>query len=337
MSKDLQILIPMGGFGKRLRPLTWSRPKPLVCLAGKTVIDYVLEMFTTIPDFESAELVFSINEAIDVLIREHVKKYYPDRKVTFAIDRAMRGQSDAFWQAREVLKGPLLVVFSDTIIENDFSFLKGETADGVIWVKPVPDPRRFGVTLCDEEGWITELIEKPNEMTHNLAVVGCYYFKDAEILLSAIGEQIERKLYLKGEFYLADAINILLNRGLKMRTEKVATWLDAGTPEALLATNRYLLERDLSHNKDLTNLVNTVIIPPVSIHPTAKVENAVIGPHVSLGEGTEVINSLIKDSILGPRTHIDHCRLETSLVGYDVTLTGQTGRFNLGDNAQAIQ
>ncbi|HCU58302.1 MAG TPA: nucleotidyltransferase [Anaerolineaceae bacterium] len=337
MSKDLQILIPMGGFGKRLRPLTWSRPKPLVCLAGKTVIDYVLEMFNSIPDFESAELVFSINEAIEVLIREHVAKYYPDRKVTFAIDRAMRGQSDAFWQAREVLKGPLLVVFSDTIIENDFSFLKDETADGVIWVKPVPDPRRFGVTLCDEEGWITELIEKPSEMTHNLAVVGCYYFKDAEILLSAIGEQIERKLYLKGEFYLADAINILLNRGLKMRTEKVATWLDAGTPEALLATNRYLLERNLSHNKDLTNLVNTVIIPPVSIHPTAKIENAVIGPHVSLGEGTEIANSLIKDSIIGPRSHINHSRLEMSLVGYDVTITGQTGRFNLGDNAQAIQ
>ena len=337
MSKDLQILIPMGGFGKRLRPLTWSRPKPLVCLAGKTVIDYVLQMFKSVPGFESAELVFSINEAIEGQIREHVSKYYPDRKVTYAIDRAMRGQSDAFWQAREVLKGPLLVVFSDTIIENDFSFLKDETADGVIWVKPVPDPRRFGVTLCDKDGWITELIEKPSEMTHNLAVVGCYYFKDAEVLLSAIGEQIERKLYLKGEFYLADAINILLKRGLKMRIEKVETWLDAGTPEALLDTNRYLLERDQANNEDLTNLVNTVIIPPVSIHPTAKVENAIIGPHVSLGEETEITNSLIKDSIIGPHTHIVHCRLEASLVGYDVTLTGQTGRFNLGDNALAIK
>ena len=235
------------------------------------------------------------------------------------------------------LKGPLLVVFSDTIIENDFSFLKDETADGVIWVKPVPDPRRFGVTLCDKDGWITELIEKPSEMTHNLAIVGCYYFKDAEVLLSTIGEQIERKLYLKGEFYLADAINILLKRGLKMRTENVTTWLDAGTPEALLATNRYLLECDQTNNDDLTNLVNTVIIPPVFVHPTAKVENAVIGPHVSLGEETRVTNCLIKDSIIGPRSNIAHSRLETSLVGYDVTITGQTGRFNLGDNALVIK
>ena len=337
MSKDLQILIPMGGFGKRLRPLTWSRPKPLVCLAGKTVIDYVLEMFESVPAFSSAELIFSINETIEAQIRDHVAKFYPDRKVTFAIDRVMRGQSDAFWQARDTLKGPILVAFSDTIIENDFSFLKDETADGVIWVKPVPDPRRFGVTLCDEDGWITALIEKPSEMTHNLAVVGCYYFKDAEVLLSAIGEQIERKLYLKGEFYLADAINILLKRGLKMRTEKVETWLDAGTPEALLATNRYLLERDYAANNDLTNLINTVIIPPVSIHPSAKIENAVIGPHVSIDEGTEITNSLIKDSIIGPRSRIAHSRLEASLIGYDVTLAGQTGRFNLGDNALAIK
>ncbi len=337
MSKALQILIPMGGFGKRLRPLTWSRPKPLICLAGKMVIDYVLEMFKSVPDVSSVKLVFSINEAIEAQIREHFEKYYPDRKATFVIDRAMRGQSDAFWQARDIIKGPLLVAFSDTIIENDFSFLQDETADGVIWVKPVPDPRWFGVTLCDENGWITELIEKPSEMTHNLAIVGCYYFKDAEVLLSAIAEQIEQKLYLKGEFYLADAINILLKRGLKMRIEKVETWLDAGTPEALLETNRHLLQRDQANNSDLTNLVNTVIIPPVSIHPTAKVENAVIGPYVSLGEETEITNSLIKDSIIGPRTHIAHSRLETSLVGYDVTLTGQTGRFNLGDNAQAIK
>ena len=337
MSKDLQILIPMGGFGKRLRPLTWSRPKPLVPLAGKTVIDYVLEMFKSVPNFQSSELVFSINETIESQIRGHIEKCYPDRKVTYAIDRAMRGQSDAFWQARDSLKGPLLVAFSDTIIENDFSFLKDETADGVIWVKPVPDPRRFGVTLCDQDGWITELIEKPSEMTHNLAVVGCYYFKDAETLLSAIDEQIERKLYLKGEFYLADAINILLKRGLKMRTEEVDVWLDAGTPEALLATNRYLLENGHAGSGDLTNLTNTVIIPPVFIHPTAKVENSVIGPYVSMGEETEIENCLIQDSIIGPHTHITYSRLETSLLGYHVTLTGQTGRFNLGDNSRAIK
>ncbi|MBG0785988.1 MAG: nucleotidyltransferase [Anaerolineaceae bacterium] len=337
MSKDLQILIPMGGFGKRLHPLTWSRPKPLVCLAGKTVLDYVLEMFESVPDFSSAELIFSINETIEAQISGHVAQHYPGRKVTYVIDRAMRGQSDAFWQAREILKGPLLVAFSDTIIENDFSFLPNETADGVIWVKPVPDPRRFGVTLCDEDGWITKLIEKPSEMTHNLAVVGCYYFRDSEVLLSAIDEQIERKLYLKGEFYLADAINILLSRGVKMRTEQVTTWLDAGTPEALLDTNRYLLDRDQADSRELTNLVNTVIIPPVFVHPTAKVENAVIGPYVSLGEETEVTDSLIKDSIIGPRAHITRSRLDASLIGYDVTLSSQTGRFTLGDDARAIK
>lgn len=337
MTKDLKILIPMGGYGKRLRPLTWSRPKPLVSLAGKTVIDYVLEMFNTVPGFESAEWVFSINAQIEAQTREHIGKCYPDRKTSFSIDRVMRGQSDAFWQARDALKGPLLVAFSDTIIETDFAFLEDEAADGVIWVKPVPDPRRFGVTLCDEEGWITELIEKPSEMDHNLAVVGCYYFKDAEALLSAIGEQIERKLYLKGEFYLADAINILLKRGLKMRTERVSVWLDAGTPEALLETNRYLLDHGRDNSGELTHLTNAVIIPPVQVHPSARVENAVIGPYVSLGEEAVIKNSLVQDAIIGPHTRITNSRLEASLLGHHVTLAGQTGRFNLGDNSQAVK
>lgn len=337
MRKDLQILIPMGGFGKRLRPLTWSRPKPLVSLAGKTVVDYVLGMFKSVPSFESAEIIFSVNDAVDPQIRAHMKANYPDRKVNFVIDRKMRGQSDAFWQAREGLDGPLLVAFADTIIENDFSFLKDETADGVIWVKPVPDPRRFGVTLSDNDGWISELIEKPNDMTHNLAVVGCYYFKDSKILLSAIEEQIERKLFLKREFYLADAINILLKLGLKIRTEKVETWLDAGTPEALLESNRFLLDHGNVNHEGLTNLVNTVIIPPVFVSPSAQVADSIIGPYVSLGKETHIENCRIQDSIIGPGSRITKSRLETSLIGHQVTLNGQTGRFNLGDNAQAVK
>ncbi len=144
MEKAIKILIPMGGFGSRLRPLTWSRPKPLVSLAGKTVIDFVLEMFKTVPNVESSEFIFSVNAQVEPQIREHMARFYPDWKVQFPIDTVMRGQSDALWQAKEALTGPLLIVFSDTIIENDFSFLLDEEADGVIWVKPVPDPRRLG-------------------------------------------------------------------------------------------------------------------------------------------------------------------------------------------------
>jgi glucose-1-phosphate thymidylyltransferase len=336
MSKPVKILIPMGGYGTRLRPLTWSKPKPLVSLAGKTVIDHVLDMFSSVPNFAAAEFVFSINAQIENQIREHMAKHHPEWKVAFPIDREMRGQSDAFWPAKDHLKGPLLVVFSDTIIETDFSFLDQEAADAVIWVKPVPDPRRFGVTVCDDESWVTQLIEKPSEMHNNLAVVGCYYFRDAEKLLSAIKEQIDRELYLKGEFYLAEAINILLKRGLKIRVEKVDVWLDGGTPEALLDTNRYLLDHGCDNSEKLTDAENTVIIAPVSVHPAARVQNSVIGPYVSLGEGAVVAGSLLKDSIIGPGAAITNSRLESSLLGHNVTVSGQTGRLYLGDDSQAV-
>jgi len=336
MEQTLKILVPMGGYGKRLRPLTWSRPKPLLCLAGKTVIDYVLALFHTVPDIESAEFIFSINGQIESQVRQHITRFYPDWKVAFPIDTAMRGQSDALWQAKEHLEGPLLVVFSDTIIEADLSILSDESADAVIWVKPVPDPRRFGVTLLGEDGWITELIEKPDVMTHNLAVVGCYYFKNAADVLSAIEEQIKEELYLKGEFYLASAINILLKRGLKMRTKLVDTWLDAGTPEALLETNRYLLEHGSDNSKKWTPEGNTVIIPPVFIHPEAKVGHSVIGPNVSLDEAVTIEDCLLRDTIVGSGSSLKGCRLESSLIGHNVTLAGQTGRLNLGDNCRAV-
>ncbi len=337
MGKPLKILVPMGGFGSRLRPLTWSRPKPLLSLAGKTVLDYVLDVTKTIPNRESVEFVFSVNPHIEAQVRQYVARFYPDWNVTFAIDAAMRGQSDAFWQAKEYLDGPLLVIFADTIIESDLSFLSEETADGVIWVKPVPDPRRFGVTVVNGGGWISDLIEKPSIMTHNLAMVGCYYFKDAADILSAIKEQIDGKLYLKGEFYLADAINILLKRGSKMRVEKVNLWLDAGTPEAMLETNRYLLENGNDNSGILIPDRDTVIIPPVYIHPLARVRQSVIGPYVSLDEADTIEGCLLRETIVGPGSDLRGCRLENSLIGHNVTLAGQTGRLNLGDNCRAVQ
>ena len=337
MTKPLKIVIPMAGFGSRLRPLTWSKPKPLVSLAGHTVLDQVLDMFRTVPDFDQAEFVFILGPTMGEQIKDHVAKHYPDWHVDYAVQPEMKGQSDAFWQAREFLHGPMLMAFSDTLIGNDFSFLGQEIAGGVAFVKPVPDPRRFGVAEADESGWVTRLVEKPQDVNNNLAVVGCYYFKEAGDLISAIEEQIERNVSLKGEFYLAHAINIMLEHGLMMHTEMVDVWLDAGTSEALLETNRYLLDHGRDNSASLVNLEDTVIVPPVSIHPSARVSTSVVGPYVSLGEGVVVQGSTIKDSIIGPGTHLTNSMLETSLIGHDVTITGQSGRFSLGDNSWAVK
>lgn len=335
MTKPLKIVIPMAGFGTRLRPLTWSKPKPLVSLAGKTVLDYVLDMFRSVPNFEKAEYVFILGPMMGDQIEEYTAKHYPDLHVDYPVQPEMIGQSDAFWQAREFLHGPMLMAFSDTLIENDFSFIADETADGIAWVKPVPDPRRFGVAEVNPDGWVTKLTEKPKDLDNNLAVVGCYYFREAEELISAIEEQTEQGISLKGEYYLADAINIMLSRGMKMRTETVDTWLDAGTSEALLETNRYLMDHGRDNSPHWAELADSVIIPPVNIHPSAQIKTSVLGPHVSLGEDSVVEGSILKDSIIGPGSKLTNCMLEASLIGHQVTLTSLSGQLNLGDDSQA--
>lgn len=333
MTKPMKIVIPMAGFGTRLRPLTWSKPKPLISLAGKTVLDHVLNMFRTVPDFDFAEFVFILGPTMGEQIQDHVARHYPDWHVDYAVQPEMKGQSDAFWQAREHLHGPMLMAFSDTLIENDFSFLEKDKLSGVAFVQAVPDPRRFGVAEVDNSGTVTRLIEKPQDISNNLALVGCYYFPEAEDLISAIDEQMDRNISLKGEFYLVDAINILLERDLKMRTEKVEVWLDAGTSEALLETNAYLLEHGRDNSKALTHLIDTIIIPPVNIHPDARVSTSILGPNLSIGDGAVVQGSTLKESIIGPGCHITNSMLETSLLGHDVTISGLTGKLNVGDNS----
>jgi glucose-1-phosphate thymidylyltransferase len=327
----------MAGFGTRLRPLTWSKPKPLVSLAGKTVLDHVLNMFRSVPDFESAEFVFILGPMMGDQIQAHIAKNCPDWHVDYAVQPEMKGQSDAFWQARDYLHGPMLMAFSDTLIETDFSFLKNQNNDGVAWVQPVPDPRRFGVAEVDEMGEVTRLIEKPESMDNNLALVGCYYFKEAEDLISAIEQQIEEDIALKSEYYLADAINILLGRGITMRTKTVETWLDAGTPEALHETNRYLLNHGRDNTDDLGAFEESLIVPPVFIHPKAQINRSIIGPHTSIAEGAVIQGSVIKNSILGTNTRVTDSMLETSLLGHNVTVTGLTGKFTLGDDSTAAR
>jgi len=330
-NNTLKVVIPMAGLGTRLRPHTWSKPKQLVSVAGKAVLDHVLDTLGTLPssmDIELVNIVGYLGEQIEDYIQEH----YPDMKSHYVVQENPRGQSHAVQLAREYLHGPMLIVFADTLIETDLSFLLEEQAEAVAWVKQVPDPRRFGVAVIGEDGWVTQLIEKPAEMDNNLAVVGFYFFKQAEDLLKAIDEQMERDLKLKGEFFLADAINIMLENKLKMRTQKVDVWLDAGTPEAILETNRYLLEHGLDNSAKIENCKGVVINPPVFIHPSAQVSGSIIGPHVSLGAGCTVENSIIRDSILEDEAQASGVILEASLVGRRAQLRRRAGTINAGDN-----
>lgn len=335
MIESLKIVIPMAGLGSRLRPFTWSRPKPLVSLAGSTVLDHMLHMFETVPNPESTEYIFIMSPGQKDLIQAHMQKYYPRKVIHYLEQPEKKGQSDALWRAREYLNGPILVVFSDTLIENSFAFLNREKLDAIAWVKAVPDPRRFGVAEVDSVGMVKRLIEKPNDLNNNLAVVGCYYFKDGQALVRGIEEQIRRNISLKGEYFLVDAVNILLEDNLIMRIEQVKTWLDAGTSEALLDTNRYLLEHGRDNVSQPVYQEDNIIMPPVFIHPDARINTSIIGPYASVGAGAVIQSSTIRDSILSPGVHITNTHLEGSILGHGVVINGLMGKFNLGDNSWA--
>lgn len=337
MKQSVKIVIPMAGYGSRLRPHTWVRPKPLLPLAGKRVIDYALDQFKTLPGLEQAEYVFIVSANQGDQIQKYMQAAYPAKTVHFILQEEMRGQAHALWMAREHLRGPLLIAFSDTLIETDLSFLSHENADAVAWVKPMEDPRRFGVIELDEQGWATRMVEKPSDCSNNLVLVGFYYFRDGKGLMAAIEEQMRRGKSLKGEYFLTDAINVYLEQGIKMRKQEIAVWLDAGIPEAVLETNRYLLDHGLDGGNLPPAKAGVSVVPPVHIPAGVTLENVVIGPYVSLAKGCVLKNVIIRDSILDEGAVVTDSILEHSLIGRNTEINGKPVRFNIGDNSQVTR
>ena len=340
MAETLKIVIPMAGWGTRMRPHTWSKPKPLVSVAGKTSLEHVLDMFQSLPDPDNTEYIFIVGPYLGELqVPPFIKEHYPNMKAHFVVQHEMKGQSHALWLSREYLNGPMIICFSDTLMETDFSFLRNETADAVAWVMPVPDPRRFGVADVGADGWVTRFVEKPQTLDNNLVVVGCYYFKSAASVLAAIEEQMKRGIMLRGEYFLTDTVTIMIKRGAKVRTERISTWLDTGTIEATLDTNRILLEKVGNQGNTYTG-TQVKVIEPSFIHPSAEIKNSVIGPYASIGADCKIVDSQIEDSILEAGCEIQSAGLVRSLIGKQAKVQGrgdgQKMTLNVGDNSTVI-
>lgn len=327
----MKVIIPLAGFGKRMRPHTWSKPKPLLNVAGQPVLGHILDKLADL-DVDVEELIFIVG-----WLGEQIEEYYtaagypyPARYVE---QRELLGQAHAIWLAREHLTGPVFIIFVDTIFDADLGGLETSGLDSVLYVKEVEDPRRFGVTVLGEDGLVTRIVEKPDSFENRLAVIGVYYVHDAAWLLRAIEELMERDMQTKGEFYLADAYTLMIEQGARFGVRQVSVWEDCGTPQDVLKTNRFLLEHGRGNGSDAL-AVDSVIIPPVYIAPSAKIERSIIGPYVTIAEDSIVKQSIVRDSIIDEGAYIDDTMLDRSLIGKDAVVRGRYRVLNVGDSSR---
>ena len=324
----MQVIIPMAGFGKRLRPLTHTRPKPLVNVAGKPVLGHVLDSLSGLDITELLCVTGYLGEQIEAYIETNYS--IPAR---FFVQQELNGQSPAVYLCKDHASGPVLVIFGDTIIQADLARLHGETADVVTFVKEVEDPSRFGVAKLDHDGWVNRLVEKPEGTRHgNLAVVGFYYVREAQDLMQAIERQLAQDIQTKGEYYLVDAFNIMLERGARMRVQEVDVWQDCGKPETVLETNRYLLDHGLD-NSSAVERNNSIIVPPVHIHPGARIERAIVGPYVTVAAGCKIQDAVIRNSIIDEGSEVRAALLEQSLIGRNALVSDHFDSYNVGDSS----
>jgi len=321
----MKIIIPLAGFGTRLRPHTYTRPKPLINVAGKAVLGHILDKLVGL---DVDEIIFVVGWLGDQ-IREYVEANY-DFPTRYVEQTELKGQAHAINLVRDYVGGPTLIIFVDTLFEADLTELERTSADGILYVKEVDDPRRFGVAVV-EGGYITRLIEKPEGFEHRLAVIGLYYVKDAAFLMDCISELIEKDIQTKGEYYLADALQLMIDRGARMEARTLTVWEDCGKPETVLHTNRYLLDNGRAH---VAETENSIVIPPVYIADDAVVRNSIIGPYVTIAEGSTVSDSIVNDSIIDEEAVIEDAMLTGSLIGRHARVRGTFNSLNVGDSSQ---
>ncbi|OPL18474.1 MAG: hypothetical protein AVO35_03860 [Candidatus Aegiribacteria sp. MLS_C] len=323
----MHAIIPVAGKGTRMRPLTWSTPKVLIRLAGNTMLGHILDELIAAGVDHVTLIVGYLGEEVVRWTREN----YSGLKLDHMVQERMDGLASAISLADPVTDdSPTLVVLGDTLFSADLSSAVS-SGRNMIAVRKVEDPRRFGVVLMDGDR-VSRLVEKPQEFLSDLAIVGIYVFRSGRKLMRAATRLIGTGRKTRGEFQLTDAMQIMLDEGEDFGVFQVEGWYDCGKPETILSTNRILLE--MGRGRTSARMRDSVMIPPVSIHPEAEIVSSVIGPHTSIASGCRIEGSVISDSIIGRGTTVNGAVLEGSILGDDVSVTGRPARLNAGSSCE---
>jgi glucose-1-phosphate thymidylyltransferase len=329
---SMKIIVPMAGRGSRLRPHTLTIPKPLIPVGGKPIVHRLVEDIAKTSKEQITEIGFIIGDFGEEVEKELIdvasslgakgKIYYQEEAL---------GTAHAVFMAEEMLDGPVVVAFADTLFRADFT-MDADT-DGVLWVKQIDDPSSFGVVKLDEQGVITDFVEKPQEFVSDLAMIGIYYFKQGEKLREEINYLLENKIIKGGEYQLPDALRRLTEKDVKFKPGEVIEWLDCGNKVATVETNQRVLEFDKEKKliSDKATITDSVIISPCFIGDDVKINKSVIGPHVSIGSGTIVTNSVIENSIIQKAANIHNANIKNSMIGNNAKVLKEANDLSIGD------
>jgi len=321
----MQVIIPLAGKGTRLRPHTHLVPKPLLKVGGRPVMDWVMDK---LHGLDVTELIFITGH-----LKEQVEQYATGRyqlPCRFIEQKVQDGTAGAVNLARPYVTGPVLIIFVDTVFEADLTLINRSPADGIIWAKEVEDYQRFGVVVTDSEGYMTKIVEKPSTPISRLANIGLYFIRDVDSLWRGIDHVLNSPAN-KGEFYLTDAFQHMIEHGRRILTAEVGGWYDCGKLDTLLETNEILLRKGAARRKDFPGVI---IHDPVLIQDGVTIDRSTIGPNVTLEAGTRVSGSTLRHVVVGPNCVIDGADLHHSMLGERVTVKGLHGTATLGDDSE---
>ncbi|MHA6278944.1 sugar nucleotidyltransferase [Salinimicrobium sp. CAU 1759] len=331
----MKIIVPMAGRGSRLRPHTLTVPKPLIPIAGKPIVHRLVEDIAKVLDEKIDEIAFIIGEDFGEKVETDLKNiaktlgakgtiYYQDKPL---------GTGHAIMCAKDSLEGPAVIAYADTLFKADFTLDK--EADAVIWVKQVENPSAYGVVQLNEKREITDLVEKPTEYVSDLAVIGIYYFKDVAVLKNELQGVLDNNIIRGGEYQINDGIEAMKQKGARFVPGKVDEWMDCGNKQVTVETNTRMLNFLQEDGEDLVasniEMENSEIIEPCFIGENVVLKNAKIGPNVSIGNGTKISNSTIKNSLIQTFAEVENADLENAMIGNFAKFNGKFTEISIGD------